>query len=428
MLTEFKQTPTKLKLMCRSITFQILEDVDDFLELMPGTNETGEPCSFWMDTAPPSKHEAFDSFLRFWEEQILTDLTLLVGPDQTSIKVHKLILATNFEYFHTMFTGGLMESSQNEVRLPCVSPEDFKLILKYAYSGRVHLVKENVWQMTVLANYFGCKNLLDRGCEFIKSFTNVYNCVCFLEVAFRLDINQLKKDLLLFVTEYVAEVDKDDLSALPVELLLEIIQHPAAVMDHGDPSGNEKGLFRLVWNQLKSFPPESKTEYIPKLLKAIHLPLTDKYFLFFLLREVGDIPQARELIMRAGEEIDPAETTEWYLERYSNMASVKVSRRDKALENGYRNYSRCVLIKGFPFYVYAVFPCYVQDNTCLIVDSPVAIEHLELPFKVIVSVKPDSDWEWSSVNTYHNGIVHKSTVRTRYFYEQEVSVKVEFQS
>ena len=356
--------------MCRSIAFQILEDVDDFLELMQETDEIEDPCSFWVDTAPPSKNEAFDSFFRFWEEEILTDLTLLVGPDQTPIKVHKLILATNFEYFHTMFTSGLMESSQNEVLLPCVSSEDFKLLLKYVYSGQVHLAKENAWKLTVLANYFGCKHLLYRACKFIKSFTNIYNCVRFLEAAFRLDIHQLKKDLLLYVTAYMDL--EADLSALPIDLLLEIVQHPAA-QAYLNGSQNEIQLFHLIWNQLKSFPEERRSEYIPRLLKAIHLPVTDKHFLFFLLREVGDIPEARDLIMKAGEEIDPAETREWYLERHIHFTSVVISHHDKPLENGYTKYSRCVLINGFPFYVYVSCSGRTRNDPNLCVDSPVAI-------------------------------------------------------
>ena len=203
-----------------------------------------------------------------------------------------------------MFTCGMMESSQSEVHLPFVSPEDFKPILKYAYCDEVQLTIENVFKMTVLANYFGCRSILDKCCEFIKTFTNTENCVGLLEAAFRLDISQLKKDYVLFVIDHqwFLNVIKGRLSALPVELLLDIIRHPAAVLDKEDSAESEKQMFHLIWDKVKVFPEDEKTKCIPKILKAVHLPLTDKHFLFFLLREFGHIPEARDLIMKAGDE------------------------------------------------------------------------------------------------------------------------------
>ena len=191
------------------------------------------------------------SHTEFLEQEILTDLTLLVGPKQVPIKVHKIILAADFDYFRTMFTCGMMESSQNVVRLPFVSPEDFKPILKYAYSGEVHLNTENVFKMAVLANYFGCKNILDRCCEFIKAFTNTENCVSLLETAFRLDINQLIKVFVQFVVDHPWFLDtgKCRLSPLPVDVLIQIVQHPAAVLDKADSAESEKQLFHLIWKK-----------------------------------------------------------------------------------------------------------------------------------------------------------------------------------
>ena len=45
------------------------------------------------------KEDVFHSYQQFRDEEFLTDVTLLVGPDQVPIKVHKLVLAARFEYF-----------------------------------------------------------------------------------------------------------------------------------------------------------------------------------------------------------------------------------------------------------------------------------------------------------------------------------------
>ena len=387
----------------QTIAFQILEGVEKFSRLLQNQSEKRKNslCSFWGDMPQASKESSYTEFL---EQEILTDLTLLVGPKQVPIKVHKIILAADFDYFKTMFTCGMMESSQNVVRLPFVSPEDFNPILKYAYSGEVHLNTENVFKMSVLANYFGCKNILDRCCEFIKAFTNTENCVSLLETAFRLDINQLIKVFVQFVVDHpwILDTGKGRLSPLPVDVLIQIVQHPAAVLDKADSSESEKQLFHLIWKKVQVFPEVEKTKYIPKILRAVHLPVTDKHFLFFLLREFGHIPEARDLIMKAGEEIDPTETREWYLERHLINAHVKVRCQREKDKNGYFKYSTCVLIKGFPFYVYVSYSGHAFQEEYLHVESPVAIEHLGLPYEVIVFLRLDPQSEWISAKTYHN--------------------------
>ena len=116
-------------------------------------------------------------------------------------------------------------------------------------------------------------------CEFLKTFTNVQNCVQLLDIAVKLDIIELKKNSILFIVDNLPGVNKDDLYALPVELLLEIIQHPAACMAEGDGIESEKQMFYLIWDKIKTLQEEAKVKYIPKMLKAIHLPRTDKDFL-----------------------------------------------------------------------------------------------------------------------------------------------------
>ena len=225
-------------------------------------------------------------FSKFWENEIFTDITLLAGPDQVPIKAHRIILAAHFEYFNSMFSMGLKESTSNEVCLPFVGLEDLRLLLKYSYSGKANLTKENVFQITIMANYFGCKNLLDKCCEFLKTFTNVQNCVKLLEVSDWLHLNQVRTNCFVFVLDHLPKVNKDDLSELPVELILEIIGHPAARIDCCDPVESEKKLFHLIWKKIESTPEEVQIKYIPRVLKAVHLPVMDKLFLFSLSKEI----------------------------------------------------------------------------------------------------------------------------------------------
>ena len=377
-------------------------------------------CSFWVEVPQTSKDEALNSYNRFWEEEFLTDLTLIVGPDQIPVKVHRVVLAAHFEYFRSMFSAGLKESASTEVQLPFIGPEDLRLILKYAYSGEANLSKENVFKILLMANYFGSEDLMKRCCDFLKYFTNLQNCVKLLEAAIEMNINKLRKNCTLFILDHLPEMNKDDLSELPAELLLEIIQHPAAVLDDRDSAESEEKLFHLIYNKVKSCSQDQKNEFVIKVLKAIHLPLTDKHFLFFLLKEFVHIPEARDLIIKAGEKIDPSEKREWYLPRGNSIGVMSTFVRYKEIEvNGVatHEYSECILIKGFPFFVFAI--SISEDEREYHVESPVAIEHLGLPYKVIVQFSMFRDYfQWTTVNVYHNGVVDKFPVQ----YDQDDAV------
>ena len=73
-----------------------------------------------------------------------------------------------------------------------------------------------------------------------------------------MDINQLRRNCFLFIVENLPAVNKDDLSALPVDLILEIIQHPTAEMYYDDYEESEKQLFDLIWNRIKDDFEEAK--------------------------------------------------------------------------------------------------------------------------------------------------------------------------
>ena len=416
-------------------------------------------CSLWVDAARPSKKTS-GSYTEFWENGTWTDFTLLIGPKKVPMKVHRVVLAAHFEYFKSMFSGGFKESASTEEHLPFVSPEDLRLILNYAYSEEPNLSKYNVFKVMDMASYFGSQNLTEECCSFIKNFMNKQNCFKLMEVAFQMDFNQLKKYCIMFTVDYLPEINEDDLSALPVELLIEIVQHPAAVIfhnscapkpfkpfdyylkrDRGDDAVSEERMFHLIWNKVRRFPEETKTEWIPRVLKSIHLPQTRERFLSSLLREVGHIPEARDLIMKAGEVNDASETREWYLRRCkdaawvplfkcgkTNLFEVRQFKCDRPIEvNGATSdeYSECVLVGGFPFFIYATYSTTKKEKEYH-AESPWAIEHLGLPYKVILEVS-NNEYENVPVNTYHNGVVDKRIMDESYNHEGRFRMSVRLQ-
>ena len=112
------------------------------------------------------------------------------------------------------------------------------------------------------------------------------------------------------------------------------------------------------------------------------------------------------------------------------MTSLKVRCQRKKDKNGYFKYSTCVLVKGLPFYVYVSYSGQAFEEEYLHVESPVAIEHLGLPYEVFVYLRLDVLSPWIAANIYRNGVVETYPIRLHkdYFNEKNVEVTVTFHS
>ena len=71
-----------------------------------------------------------------WESRDHSDVTLVVAG--TRIPTHRVILASQSEYFDRLLFGEMREAHAGaEIPLPDTPLEAFKLLLKYAYCGEV---------------------------------------------------------------------------------------------------------------------------------------------------------------------------------------------------------------------------------------------------------------------------------------------------
>lgn len=76
----------------------------------------------------------------------------------------------------SMFTSGLTESSQREVRLIGVESESMHLVLDYAYTSRVILSESNVQALFTAASIFQIPALQDQCALFMISRLDPQNC------------------------------------------------------------------------------------------------------------------------------------------------------------------------------------------------------------------------------------------------------------
>ena len=91
------------------------------------------------------------------------DTTLIVGQEDSKeeIKVNKFMLMARSPVFARMFQIDMIEKSTNIVEIPDVSPEVFKTVLSYIYTGQVNkfLSLEETISMMITAGKYNLDHL-----------------------------------------------------------------------------------------------------------------------------------------------------------------------------------------------------------------------------------------------------------------------------
>ena len=373
-----------------------------------------------------NKDHAFRTMQKMREEDVLCDVTLLVGQEKVVKKAHRFLLSVFSEYFKTMFTSGLKESNQHIVHLPCVDAESFQLILDYIYDGEITLTRRNVHKLILLANFFGIENLANDCCCFINRRSAINNCIKMLEFSVKYDLTKLRERTLLYIADNLEEVQANnlDFAHLPPEFVFELVKHPRTTICD-DPAESEKRLFMLLWNRVSSLDESDQREYFPKILKAVHLPVVKRDFLNQIEKKVVHSEEAKDLIEEAKKSVDVEETREWYLPRYKSSGPLTLQEHSVALTvNGeeYTYYSRCALIKGFPWYIYGKRIGSSPNRSTfykILLESAVMIENLNLQHTILAGTDKNP-----RQNTYCKGISQKKILETS---SPQQIVKVRFE-
>ena len=157
----------------------------------------------------------------------------------------------------------------------------------------------------------------------------------------------------------------------------------SAFVIENDPVQNELACLELFRNKKESFSETDRREWIPQILRAVHLPVVgQKYNLFdyrnygepkkpyfchpvldFIVGHSQNIPRLGDLLSEAVND----NTCEWHLERFCNSALLQLCKwrlRCDFQETGELPNAFCiqnskeVLIKGFRIAIYATPPSF----------------------------------------------------------------------
>ena len=88
------------------------------------------------------------------------DITFNVEGEK--IHAHKTILAIGCSYFNTLLYGEMKEASQDEIVIKDVNASDFKLVVKFLYTGKIDCSNTSIDEcirLAMLTNYYDISNL-----------------------------------------------------------------------------------------------------------------------------------------------------------------------------------------------------------------------------------------------------------------------------
>ncbi|KAK2866141.1 hypothetical protein Q7C36_002197 [Tachysurus vachellii] len=132
-----------------------------------------------------------DQLKLFYEEKLLTDITLLV--EDHEFHCHKIILATCSSYFRAMFMSGLSESKQSHVHLRNVDPITLQTIIAYAYTGNLEITHSTVELLYETACFLQVDGVVCACRDFLLRSLSVENCVRILSLADAFGCAELKR-------------------------------------------------------------------------------------------------------------------------------------------------------------------------------------------------------------------------------------------
>ena len=201
----------------------------------------------------------------------LSDVTICVG--KRRICAHKLVLASFSSYFLAMFTGGMIESSQDKVTLKDIDGKAVEALIDFAYTGKLDITTDCVQPLLYASSLFqltaiqkACSDFLSRqlhpsNCLGIKSFADAHSCTELLHASEK------------YINEHFTDVVKnEEFLLLPHEDLAAMLASEELNVDSEEDVYNSL----ITWARHDL---EERQSLLAVLLEKIRLPLLSASFL-----------------------------------------------------------------------------------------------------------------------------------------------------
>ncbi|KAG1949300.1 kelch repeat and BTB domain-containing protein 8 [Pimephales promelas] len=208
-----------------------------------------------------------------YDEAQLTDIVVEVDHGKT-FSCHRNVLAAISPYFRSMFTSGLTESSQREVRIVGVESESMHLVLDYAYTSRVTLSESNVQALFTAASIFQIPALQDQCAQFMISRLDPQNCIgvfMFADAYGHQELRERSQDYIR--KKFLCVMGEQEFLHLTKEQLVSILNSDDLNVE------KEEHVYESIVHWLEYDGPGREVDLPEVFAKCIRLPLLDEAFL-----------------------------------------------------------------------------------------------------------------------------------------------------
>ncbi|XP_024059386.1 kelch-like protein 31 [Terrapene carolina triunguis] len=191
------------------------------------------------------------------QKQFLCDLT--IATKTKSFDVHKLVMASCSEYFHSLLKR---DPNLPQVELNDVSPLGLTTVITYAYTGKLNLSLYTIGSTISTASRLQMRALLNMCSDFLIQEINVENCMYIANISGTYNLNQTKDATRKFIQENFLEFSEtEQFMKLTFDQLKELL------IDDGLQIPNEVIAFQIAMKWLE-FDPKRVT-YAANLLSNI---------------------------------------------------------------------------------------------------------------------------------------------------------------
>ena len=258
------------------------------------------------------------------------DITLHCIEDGTKLKCHRIVLSASSEYFKNVF--GWSESDVLDVHNE-ITGETMQMVLKFIYSGKISLTKENVNDILIAANFFSILHIVELCSEFLLNNLEVGSCLEMLLFSWQLDLSELTETIAEFVARNFTEImdDLERVSSIPVELMGKVLKLNDLVIRNKQtklptrPVEREKGVLDFILTYTKNLDQCSKDD-IQMLFSCI------KWQFFDIFEEKDNVLSEFGRLGRFEEEIakclQPTTHSEWFTQSFDNSFATAEDKKN----------------------------------------------------------------------------------------------------
>ncbi|XP_019629976.1 PREDICTED: kelch repeat and BTB domain-containing protein 2-like [Branchiostoma belcheri] len=202
-------------------------------------------------------------------------IDMLLEVEDELFPCHRAVLAACSLYFHTMFTCGLQETRQRTVRLLEVSAESVSQLIEFAYTGRVEVNRDNVYELYAAACFFQVAQIRTECARFLRRHLDVTNCVQTYVLSDLYGLRRVRRASKKLITEHFLQVSQS-----PMFLDMPAVQLQDVIASDDVMVTTEQDIVDVIMTWVREDPDE-RGKHLPELLMRVRVPYhifhDDKY-------------------------------------------------------------------------------------------------------------------------------------------------------